>query len=228
MWESQVLLTDGQVVFLRVLRFSPTFDERSARYKWNILERAVKPKSKKKKKKKKKEAVLKCLLVPVFFLETQESVPCVLNRLSVQKWLLAISYQMNLIIFNISVICGQGHETSVQMKHSVRTNIPVICSNKSFLYKYFCQHSSNFLLPLIHWKNILWYWDLLPLVILFWFWKLLWIIQERSVCYAMLIKIWYIFVAFINIYDRKLILHALLRVYLQKVNSYMLMFSHIS
>ena len=50
MWESQVLLTDGQVVFLRVLRFSPTFDERSARYKWNILERAVKPKSKKKKK----------------------------------------------------------------------------------------------------------------------------------------------------------------------------------
>ena len=51
MWESQVLLTDGQVVFLRVLRFSPTFDERSARYKWNILERAVKPKSKKKKTK---------------------------------------------------------------------------------------------------------------------------------------------------------------------------------
>ena len=50
MWESQVLLTDGQVVFLRVLRFSPIFDERSARYKWNILERAVKPKSKKKKK----------------------------------------------------------------------------------------------------------------------------------------------------------------------------------
>ena len=33
MWESQVLLTDGQVVFLPVLRFSPTFDERSARYK---------------------------------------------------------------------------------------------------------------------------------------------------------------------------------------------------
>ena len=39
------------MVFLRVLRFSPTFAERSARYKWNILERAVKPKSKKKKKK---------------------------------------------------------------------------------------------------------------------------------------------------------------------------------
>ena len=58
MWESQVLLTDGQVVFLRVLRFSPTFDERSARYKWNILERAVKPKSKKKKKKKKKSLKL--------------------------------------------------------------------------------------------------------------------------------------------------------------------------
>ena len=53
MWESQVLLTDGQVV----LRFSPTNDERSARYKWNILERAVKPKSKKKKKKKKKKMV---------------------------------------------------------------------------------------------------------------------------------------------------------------------------
>ena len=53
MWESRVLLTDGQVVFPRVLRFSPTFDERSARYKWNILERDIKPKSKKKKKKKK-------------------------------------------------------------------------------------------------------------------------------------------------------------------------------
>ena len=58
MWESQVLLTDGQVVFLRVLRFSPTFDERSARYKWNILERAVKPKSKKKTKKKTKKLLL--------------------------------------------------------------------------------------------------------------------------------------------------------------------------
>ena len=33
MWESQVLFTDGQVVFPRVLRFSPTFDERSARFK---------------------------------------------------------------------------------------------------------------------------------------------------------------------------------------------------
>ena len=32
--------------------FLPTFDERSARYKWNILKRAVKPKSKRKKKKK--------------------------------------------------------------------------------------------------------------------------------------------------------------------------------
>ena len=53
-YKQSFLLTDGQVVFLRVLRFSPTFDERSARYKWNILERAVKPKSKKKKKKKKK------------------------------------------------------------------------------------------------------------------------------------------------------------------------------
>ena len=35
---------DGQVVFTRVLWFSPTFDEQSARYKWNILERAVKSK----------------------------------------------------------------------------------------------------------------------------------------------------------------------------------------
>ena len=44
---------DGQVVFSWVLHFSPTFDEWWAQYKWNILERAVKPKSKKKKKKKK-------------------------------------------------------------------------------------------------------------------------------------------------------------------------------
>ena len=55
MWENQVLLTDGQVFFPRVLRFLPTFDERSARYKWTILERAVKTKQKKKKKKKKKK-----------------------------------------------------------------------------------------------------------------------------------------------------------------------------
>ena len=33
MSESQVLLMDGQVVFPRVLWFSPTFDERSVRYK---------------------------------------------------------------------------------------------------------------------------------------------------------------------------------------------------
>ena len=51
MWESQALLTDGQVFFPRAVWFSPTFDERSARYKWNILARAVKPKSKKKIKK---------------------------------------------------------------------------------------------------------------------------------------------------------------------------------
>ena len=44
---------DGQVVFPRVLRFLLTFDEQLAWYKWNILERAIKPKSKKKKKKKK-------------------------------------------------------------------------------------------------------------------------------------------------------------------------------
>ena len=30
--------------FPRVLQFSPTFDERSARYKWKIFERAVKSK----------------------------------------------------------------------------------------------------------------------------------------------------------------------------------------
>ena len=42
--KAQVLFMDGQVVFPRVLRFSPTFDERLARYKWNILEMAVKPK----------------------------------------------------------------------------------------------------------------------------------------------------------------------------------------
>ena len=33
MWESQGLLTDGQAVFPLVLRFSPTFNERSAQYK---------------------------------------------------------------------------------------------------------------------------------------------------------------------------------------------------
>ena len=33
MWESQVLLTDGQVVFPQVLQFSPTFGEQSAQYK---------------------------------------------------------------------------------------------------------------------------------------------------------------------------------------------------
>ena len=49
MWESQILLMDGQEVFPRVLRFSPTFDDQSAQYKWNILERAVKPNQKKKK-----------------------------------------------------------------------------------------------------------------------------------------------------------------------------------
>ena len=42
MWESQVLLTDGQAVFPRVLRFFPTFGERSARYKWNFLESQIK------------------------------------------------------------------------------------------------------------------------------------------------------------------------------------------
>ena len=58
------MLTDGQDAFPRVLRFSPTFDERSARYKWNIFKKAVTPppsppprknKTKKKKKKQKKK-----------------------------------------------------------------------------------------------------------------------------------------------------------------------------
>ena len=44
MWESQVLLTDGQVVFPQVFEFSPTFDEWSARYKWNIFETQIKKK----------------------------------------------------------------------------------------------------------------------------------------------------------------------------------------
>ena len=46
MWESQVLLTDGQVVFPQVLQFSPTF-EWSAQYKWNLLERVTKHTKKK-------------------------------------------------------------------------------------------------------------------------------------------------------------------------------------
>ena len=39
--ERQVLLLEGHVVFLRVFRFAPNFDKRSARYKRNILEKAV-------------------------------------------------------------------------------------------------------------------------------------------------------------------------------------------
>ena len=58
-WESQVLLLDGQVVFHQFLQFWSTFDERSAQYKWNILERAIKPKSKKKKKKRTKACLKK-------------------------------------------------------------------------------------------------------------------------------------------------------------------------
>ena len=44
MWESQVLLMDGQVVFHRVLCFFPPFDKRSTQYRWNICVRAVKSK----------------------------------------------------------------------------------------------------------------------------------------------------------------------------------------
>ena len=83
MWESQVLLTDGQVVFPRVLQFSPTFDERSTRYKWNILERAVNPPpppptttpphKKKKKKKKKKILVLLMRLIGIDILPRKET-----------------------------------------------------------------------------------------------------------------------------------------------------------
>ena len=51
-WERQAVLVEGQMFFLWVLRFLSTFDEQLAWCKWNILERAVKPKSKKKKKKK--------------------------------------------------------------------------------------------------------------------------------------------------------------------------------
>ena len=84
MWESQVLLTDGQVVFLRVLRFSPTFDERSAPYKWNILERAVKPKSKKKKKKwKKKRKKKESNEIVNDKNSIKEAKPCALNHAKV-------------------------------------------------------------------------------------------------------------------------------------------------
>ena len=48
-WESQVLLTDGLLVFLWVIRILSTFDEQSAGYKWNILETKLKKKTKKKK-----------------------------------------------------------------------------------------------------------------------------------------------------------------------------------
>ena len=56
MWESQILLIDGEVVFPQFLQFLPAFNEWLARYKWNILERdkwnilerAIKSESKKK------------------------------------------------------------------------------------------------------------------------------------------------------------------------------------
>ena len=49
MWESQVLLTDGQVFFPQVLGFSLTFDEWPARYKWNIRKKGIKTQIKKKR-----------------------------------------------------------------------------------------------------------------------------------------------------------------------------------
>ena len=49
MWESQVLLTDDQVVFFpRILRFSPIFDERSVDISEIILKGPKNPKQKKK------------------------------------------------------------------------------------------------------------------------------------------------------------------------------------
>ena len=60
--------------------FSPTFDEWSARYKWNIGERAVKPKSKKKKKKILKKL---CLLI---FLFSKLSVKYITNYTSEEVW----------------------------------------------------------------------------------------------------------------------------------------------
>ena len=63
-WESQVLLTYGQVVFPRVLQFLPSFDERLAWYKLNILERSVTPPPPPppppKKKKKIQSSYLEC------------------------------------------------------------------------------------------------------------------------------------------------------------------------
>ena len=54
MLEGQVLLMDGQVVFPRVLRFSPTFDERWLDISEIFLKGQNNPNPKKKKKKKKK------------------------------------------------------------------------------------------------------------------------------------------------------------------------------
>ena len=52
MWESQVLLTDGQVVFPQVLQFWPTLINNQLDVREIFLkERVVKPKSKKKRKK---------------------------------------------------------------------------------------------------------------------------------------------------------------------------------
>ena len=57
MWESQVLLTDGQVVFLRVLRFSPTFDNDWLDISEIFLKGPLNPNQKKKKKKKMRKMV---------------------------------------------------------------------------------------------------------------------------------------------------------------------------
>ena len=73
-WESQVLLTDGQVVFLQVLWFSPTFDEQSARYKWNILERAIKPERKKKSSRQLRLDL--CRFIHVCWVHIQSCIKC--------------------------------------------------------------------------------------------------------------------------------------------------------
>ena len=112
MWESQVLLTDCQVVFLRVLRFSPTFDERSARYKWNILERAVKPKSKKKKKKLTLMVFWKDCFEKVNLKKKKKKNPQMTRKHG--KWPSMQSVKDQSIINTI----GPGHEKRVCMRYT--------------------------------------------------------------------------------------------------------------
>ena len=122
MCESQVLLTDGQVVFLRVLRFSPTFDERSARYKWNILERAVKPKSKKKN--------------PYLSLWTS---PFPISGVSVLFSVLSVVIEISL--------CNANCEDPDQTPHSAASDLGLHCLSMSFIWD--CRHKwVNWFCPL--------------------------------------------------------------------------------